>query len=110
MTKWSKRWAEGQTGWHRDAVNEHLQRHQSVLFEQPTPRILVPLCGCCLVGRAGQRLWALIWLSSPWSSSLLSVDCNQSEARSVVYLRCMQSQSAHSQRYFCGFIQRHWCL
>ena len=45
MTKWTKRWAEGQTGWHRDAVNEHLQRHQSVLFEQPAPRILVPLCG-----------------------------------------------------------------
>lgn len=45
MTKWSKRWAEGKTGWHLNSINAHLQEYHQILFQNPTPRILVPLCG-----------------------------------------------------------------
>ncbi len=42
---WRARWRQGQTGWHRDEVNEKLRRHAARLEPAPNRRILVPLCG-----------------------------------------------------------------
>ena len=45
MNFWESRWQNGQTGWHNEMVNEHLQRHQCVLLREESPTVLVPLCG-----------------------------------------------------------------
>ncbi len=44
LTLWHDRWAEGRIGFHRDAVNAHLQGHADLLLDGAT-RVLVPLCG-----------------------------------------------------------------
>ena len=55
MKFWESRWQNRQTGWHNATVNEHLQRHQSVLLKEENPTVLVPLCGKSL---------DLTWLNS----------------------------------------------
>jgi thiopurine S-methyltransferase len=42
---WHGRWERGETGWHHDDFNPHLQAHWSRLGAQPGCRVLVPLCG-----------------------------------------------------------------
>lgn len=43
---WKKRWEEGSTPWHRDAVDAYLQKYIQLLTgERPTASILVTLCG-----------------------------------------------------------------
>jgi len=44
QTLWHARWSEGRIGFHREAVNAHLQAHASALLRD-AKRILVPLCG-----------------------------------------------------------------
>jgi len=44
LTLWQERWNEGRIGFHRDAVNPHLQAHADALLEGAR-RVLVPLCG-----------------------------------------------------------------
>lgn len=64
MNFWEARWLNGQTGWHNKTVNEHLQRHQSVLMTVDNPTVLVPLCGKSL---------DLAWLKS-LGSTVIGVD------------------------------------
>ena len=45
MGFWKSRWMNGQTGWHNSNINEHLQHHHQILFQDDSPTILVPLCG-----------------------------------------------------------------
>jgi thiopurine S-methyltransferase len=42
---WHGRWARGETGWHHDEVNPHLQGHWSRLAARAGCRVFVPLCG-----------------------------------------------------------------
>lgn len=45
MNFWEERWQNDKTGWHNQAVNENLQKHHTILFQQKTPTLFVPLCG-----------------------------------------------------------------
>jgi thiopurine S-methyltransferase len=42
---WHQRWQRGETGWHQDEINLHLQEHWSRLGVAPTEQVFVPLCG-----------------------------------------------------------------
>lgn len=42
---WHERWRRGETGWHLDKINVHLQQHWNRLAVAPPARVLVPLCG-----------------------------------------------------------------
>lgn len=42
---WHERWATGQTGWHLDTVNPHLEAHWPRLNLSSRVRVFVPLCG-----------------------------------------------------------------
>ena len=42
---WIKRWGEGETGFHREVVNEHLLTFGKDAFGTEGCRILVPMCG-----------------------------------------------------------------
>ena len=42
---WIRRWEEGQTGFHLDEVNRHLQDHWPVLALPADNGVFVPLCG-----------------------------------------------------------------
>jgi thiopurine S-methyltransferase len=42
---WHRRWAEGRTGWHREAFNPHLEIHWPRLGLARGTRVFVPLCG-----------------------------------------------------------------
>ena len=64
MSFWETRWLNGQTGWHNKTVNEHLQRHQRMLWNTENPKILVPLCGKSL---------DLAWLNQ-MGSTVIGVD------------------------------------
>jgi len=44
-TYWHQRWLDGEIGWHRDQVNDHLLSHWDILGVTPGSEILVPLCG-----------------------------------------------------------------
>ena len=44
LTLWHSRWDEGRIGFHREAVNTHLQAHADALLAD-AERVLVPLCG-----------------------------------------------------------------
>lgn len=52
---WLKRWREGRTGWHREAVLPWLTRHWADLRLPPSARVLVPFCGKSL---------DMIWLAA----------------------------------------------
>jgi thiopurine S-methyltransferase len=52
---WHQRWQQGETGWHLNAINLHLQEHWPRLGAQAGGRVLVPLCGKTL---------DLLWLAS----------------------------------------------
>jgi thiopurine S-methyltransferase len=52
---WHQRWQRGETGWHLDEINLHLQEHWPRLAVGPGGRILVPLCGKTL---------DLLWLAA----------------------------------------------
>jgi len=52
LQRWSKRWAESKTRWHRDEVHEFLLKHGEQLLSSSSSndntdkkRVLVPLCG-----------------------------------------------------------------
>jgi thiopurine S-methyltransferase len=42
---WLKRWQEGRTGWHHEAVMPLLEKHWPTLDVAPDTRVLVPFCG-----------------------------------------------------------------
>jgi thiopurine S-methyltransferase len=42
---WLERWRENKIGFHRDAVNPHLQSYWGRVAAKPGERVLVPLCG-----------------------------------------------------------------
>lgn len=42
---WHERWERGETAFHRDRVNEDLERHAGWLLDGGAHRVLVPLCG-----------------------------------------------------------------
>jgi thiopurine S-methyltransferase len=42
---WTKRWQEGEIGFHRPEVHDYLARHWHVLKLEPESEIFVPLCG-----------------------------------------------------------------
>lgn len=42
---WHQRWADGLTGWHREAFNPHLEAHWPRLNVPPGARVFVPLSG-----------------------------------------------------------------
>jgi thiopurine S-methyltransferase len=42
---WHERWQRGETGWHLNEINLHLQGHWPRLDAQASGRVLVPLCG-----------------------------------------------------------------
>lgn len=52
---WLRRWERGETGWHLDAINAHLQTLWPELRLAPDTRVLVPLCGKSL---------DLLWLAA----------------------------------------------
>ena len=58
---WHQRWQRGETGWHQDEVNLHLQQHWPRLGAQPGECVFVPLCGKTLdlLWLAGQGLRVL---------------------------------------------------
>lgn len=45
MNFWEERWQNDKTGWHNDAVNEHLKKHRNILFQNKAPTLFIPLCG-----------------------------------------------------------------
>jgi len=58
---WHQRWQHGETGWHQDEVNLHLQEHWPRLGVRPGEKVFVPLCGKTLdlLWLAGQGLQVL---------------------------------------------------
>lgn len=52
---WHDRWQRGETGWHLDEINLHLQAHWPRLGVAPRRGVLVPLCG---------KSMDLLWLAS----------------------------------------------
>ena len=52
---WHERWQRGETGWHLDEINLHLQAHWPRLGVGHRGRVLVPLCG---------KSMDLLWLAS----------------------------------------------
>lgn len=42
---WLQRWLKGETGWHQDGINPHLQTFWPALGLAAGARVLVPLCG-----------------------------------------------------------------
>jgi thiopurine S-methyltransferase len=42
---WHQRWLKGETGWHQDAINPHLQEYWPPPSLAPGARVLIPLCG-----------------------------------------------------------------
>ena len=42
---WHQRWQRGETGWHQDEINLHLQEHWPRLGVAPNEQVFVPLCG-----------------------------------------------------------------
>lgn len=51
---WHQRWLKGETGWHQDEFNPHLQAYWPPSGVMPGARVLVPLCG---------KLRDLLWLA-----------------------------------------------
>jgi thiopurine S-methyltransferase len=51
---WRKRWHEGETGWHLDTVNRHLDTFWPALAIPAGTQVLVPLCG---------KTMDLLWLA-----------------------------------------------
>jgi thiopurine S-methyltransferase len=65
MTDWKTRWEQGMTGWHNQNVNQNLQNHANILFENTeSPRVLIPLCGKSL---------DIIWLEAQ-SASVIGIE------------------------------------
>lgn len=52
---WLSRWVRGETGWHLNEINAHLQQLWPELGLPPQTRVLVPLCGKSL---------DLLWLAA----------------------------------------------
>jgi len=42
---WRDRWRRGETAWHRDDINPHLQEHWHRLHVRQDSEVFVPLCG-----------------------------------------------------------------
>jgi len=63
---WHQRWLDGQTGWHHDQVNNHLQSHWDSLGVEPGSEVFVPLCGKSL---------DMAWLVQQ-GYSVLGVECS----------------------------------
>ncbi len=42
---WHQRWLKGETGWHQDDINPHLQAYWPLTGVEAGARVLVPLCG-----------------------------------------------------------------
>ena len=49
---WHQRWLKGETGWHQEEINPHLQAFWPPLSITAGARVLVPLCG-----KSRDRLW-----------------------------------------------------
>ncbi|XP_076032056.1 putative thiopurine S-methyltransferase isoform X2 [Oratosquilla oratoria] len=45
IKRWSDRWEEGSTGWHKEDVNTMLLNHADKLLMGPELNVLLPLCG-----------------------------------------------------------------
>jgi thiopurine S-methyltransferase len=42
---WHQRWLKGETGWHQEEINPHLQTYWPPLGVEANTGVLVPLCG-----------------------------------------------------------------
>lgn len=51
---WHQRWLKGETGWHQDDINPHLQAYWPPPGVEAGARVLVPLCG-----KSRDLLWLL---------------------------------------------------